>query len=149
MRGTDRLRGTWRGAVPALSLLVLLAVLAASALAFSPEQEGRNYAKTLERERYITKTPEFQARLAQQEVQDNVDLATIAAAEAPAGTDARNFTGNVCFQRKRECAGDVRFYDWAERVRRARARALHRAQRRNDLGQRLGSAEGPSGVPRS
>ncbi|MGI8460379.1 MAG: alpha/beta hydrolase, partial [Solirubrobacterales bacterium] len=102
----------WRA--PAVALVSLSALFGApSALAqFDQEVEGRNYSKTTEREVYITKTPEFQARLAQQEAQDNIDLAEIAAAEAPQGQGARNFTGNICFQRKRECAGDVRFYDW-------------------------------------
>ena len=27
---------------------------------------------------------------------------------------ARNYTGNVCGHRTNECAGDVRFYDWAK-----------------------------------
>ena len=99
-----------------LLLAVFAAVCATPALAFDPEDETRNFAKTTEREAYVTKTPEFQARLAQQEADDNVDLAQIAADEAAVlpSQDQRNFTGNVCFQRKRECAGDVRFYDWAE-----------------------------------
>ena len=101
------------GAACTISLLS-----AASALAFDPEREQQNYQKTTERDRYIVKTPEFQARLAQQEAQDNVDLAQIAAAEAPAlaTQDQRNFAGNVCSNRKRECAGDVRFYDWEATV---------------------------------
>ena len=80
--------------------------------AVDPEAESRNFAKTEERNRYIVKTPEFQARLQQQHVQDNADLAQIAAEEAALGDEARNFSGNVCFQRKQECAGDVRYYDW-------------------------------------
>ena len=90
-----------------------VAASASAALAFDPAVEGQNFAKTSERYAYVVGTPEFQARLQQQNVQDNADLAQIAAREAPAGADARNFTGNVCFQHKQECAGDVRFYDWA------------------------------------
>jgi dienelactone hydrolase len=102
-----------------VALPIAIALLsAAPALAFDPAAERLNYQKTTERDRYIVKTPEFQARLAQQEVQDNVDLAQIAAAEAPAvaSGDNRNFAGNVCSNRKRECAGDVRFYDWESTV---------------------------------
>lgn len=87
---------------------------AATAIAaIDPAVEGQNFAKTEERNTYITKTPEFQARLARQNAEDNADLAAIAAEEAPMGADARNFTGNICFQRKQECAGDVRYLDWA------------------------------------
>ena len=92
--------------------IVLTWALPATAFAFDPALEQKNFAKTGERMRYVTLTPEFQSRLTQQNVQDNADLAQIAAAEAPQGLDARDFSGNVCFQRKQECAGDVRFYDW-------------------------------------
>lgn len=85
-----------------------------SALAFDPALEGQTFQKTSERYQYIVGTPEFQARLQQQNADDNADLAAVAASEAPAGADARNFSGNVCFQHKQECAGDVRFYDWEE-----------------------------------
>lgn len=97
----------------ATTLVAAALAFPSTGLGFDPEREGRNYAKTSERERYVTKTPEFQARLARQNAEDNADLAEIAAAEAAQGENARNFTGNVCFQRKQECAGDVRFYDWA------------------------------------
>ncbi len=86
----------------------------AAAGAFDPAYEADNFAKTGERMQYVTLTPEFQQRLAQQNVDDNADLAAIAAAEVGQGADARNFSGNVCFQRKQECAGDVRFYDWPD-----------------------------------
>ena len=86
----------------------------AAASAFDPGLEARNFAKTEERMQYVTLTPEFQARLTRQNAEDNADLAKIAAGEAGQGADARNFTGNVCFQRKQECAGDVRFYDWPQ-----------------------------------
>jgi dienelactone hydrolase len=99
-------------------IAVVCATGAPAAHAFDPAAESQNFQKTAERERYVVKTPEFQARLAQQEVQDNADLAQIAAAEAPAlaAGHGRNFAGNICFQRKRECAGDVRFYDWEASV---------------------------------
>ena len=96
------------------ALAVALATLCVPAIAgaFDPALEAKNFAKTSERFQYVTATPEFQRRLTAQNIQDNVDLAEIAAAEANQGPDARNFSGNVCFQRKQECAGDVRFYDW-------------------------------------
>ncbi len=112
-RAMNRYRGR-RALAFALAALVSL-LTSAAALAFDPATETQNFAKTTERELYVTKTPEFQTRLALQEVQDNVDLAEIQVAEAAVlqSGDQRIFEGNVCFQRKRECAGDVRFYDWA------------------------------------
>jgi dienelactone hydrolase len=83
--------------------------LAAPALAFDAAREATNYSKIDERERYITATPEFQARLQQQNVdsqQQDLEIQT---------TDPdRNYTGNICGHRTNECAGDVRFYDWAK-----------------------------------
>ncbi|MEJ7876536.1 MAG: calcium-binding protein [Solirubrobacterales bacterium] len=84
-----------------------------SAQAFDPELEAKNFAKINERNEHIVLTPEFQARLTEQSAQDNVDLAEIQAAELNADVaDRRDFSGNICFQRKQQCAGDVRFYDW-------------------------------------
>src|SRR4051812_3913122 len=50
--------------------------LSASALAFDPALEAKNFAKTSERETYVTLTPEFQARL----IQANTDNLASAAA---------------------------------------------------------------------
>lgn len=96
----------------ALLVGVTCLLLAAVAPGFDPPTEAKNFAKTSERYEYIVGTPEFQARLQKQNVDDNAELSQIAASEAAAGADARNFTGNVCFQHKQECAGDVRFLDW-------------------------------------
>lgn len=96
----------------ALALTTALAV-PAGAGAFDPATEARNYAKISERHQHVVLTPEFQARLAQQTAQDNLDQLQIQAEELAAEpADRRNFAGNVCFQRKEQCAGDVRFYDW-------------------------------------
>jgi dienelactone hydrolase len=97
---------------------VALAALAAflipaAAHAFDPQLEAQNFAKINERNQHIVLTPEFQARLAEQSVQDNVDLAEIQVSELDADlADRRLFLGNICFQRKQQCSGDVRFYDW-------------------------------------
>src|SRR3954447_1665806 len=82
--------------------------LAAPAGAFDPAREAKNFSKIDERERYITATPEFQARLQQQNVdsqQQDLDIQT--------HDPARNYLANICGHRTNECAGDVRFYDWA------------------------------------
>jgi dienelactone hydrolase len=91
-------------------LLATIAVLlggTATAGAFDPAVEAINYSKIRERETYLTSTPAFQARMAQQDAQDTVDYPQIVAADRE-----RDFTQNVCSHRQSECAGDVRFYDW-------------------------------------
>jgi dienelactone hydrolase len=87
---------------------MLLGLGAASAAwAFDPTLEAKNFAKIKERFQYITSTPEFQARLQQQNVasqQQDLHIQT---------TDPeRDYTANICGHRTNECAGDVRFYDW-------------------------------------
>jgi dienelactone hydrolase len=89
--------------------LVLLLGLGAASVAwgFDATLEAKNFAKVKERFQYITSTPEFQARLQQQNVaspQQDLNIQT---------TDPeRDYTGNICGHRTNECAGDVRFYDW-------------------------------------
>lgn len=95
--------------------LALAAILAtpSAAQAFDPQLEEKNFAKINERNQHIVLTPEFQQRLSEQSVQDNIDLAEIQVAELGADfADRRDFSGNVCSQRKQQCTGDVRFYDW-------------------------------------
>jgi dienelactone hydrolase len=98
-----------------IAALVALAAFGtpSAAYAFDPAAEERNFQKITEREQHIVLTPEFQARLAEQTAQDNLDQIQIQTEELAAEPgDRRNFAGNVCFQRKEQCAGDVRFYDW-------------------------------------
>ena len=81
----------------------------APAPAFDPALEAKNYAKVSEREAYVTGAPAFVTRLQQQNVDD------VGAVEQIVVNDPdRNPFGNICAQRKNECAGDVRFYDWEE-----------------------------------
>lgn len=94
-----------------LATAIALMIAAPGAMAQGGDS-AENRQKTSERTVYVSKTPEFQARLAEQNVQDNIDLAEIQAEEVPAGADRHDFSGNVCSQRKQECAGDVRYYDW-------------------------------------
>ena len=58
---------------------------------------------------YARARPEFQTRLQQQNVQDAIDFPLLLR-ERPRAQPARN----ICANRKNECAGDVRFYDWDE-----------------------------------
>lgn len=101
-----RSRGSRRAAALLLAAFASLLVVA-SALAFDPATESKNFAKTSERERLITKTPAFQKLLTEKEVENNLENAQIQTTDPE-----RNPYGNVCWSRNRECAGDVRFYDW-------------------------------------
>ena len=123
-----------RGRGAALAALAVGLATAGSAIAFDPEREEDNFAKTSEREQYITKTPEFQTLLAEKEVESNLENVEIQTTDPE-----RNPYGNVCWSRQRECAGDVRFYDWADgHGWNPQAGPVHGAQRRDALGQRLG-----------
>ena len=82
-------------------------LVAMPALAFDPAVEAQNFAKTEERQLYVTSTPEFQLLLQERNLQASAE-----AAEILANDPERNFLGNVCFQRGQECAGEIRFYDW-------------------------------------
>jgi dienelactone hydrolase len=94
----------------AVALVVVLGATAATALAFDSAAEQRNFSKTHERSRYDFNSPEFQARLSQrfnENIAEELHIQT---------TDPeRRYEGNICAHRSRECAGDVRFYDWEQR----------------------------------
>ncbi len=93
------------GAALAVGLALLLPV---AAQAFDPALEVKNFAKISERFQHIVLTPEFQARLLQANADNAVETATIQA------TDPERLFVNICGTRTNECAGDVRFYDWAD-----------------------------------
>ncbi len=84
-------------------------VAPAAAHAFDAVLEAKNFAKTSERLTYVTLTPEFQLRLEQANTANSAAAAKIVATDPE-----RNFAGNVCANGGNECAGDVRFYDWAK-----------------------------------
>src|SRR5687767_4963970 len=93
--------------------------LPASAPAFDPLLEVKNFAKTTERQVHITLTPEFQARYQQQNVEGTAQLAEMLASDPGRmlGTEedpTPNGAFNLCATYQFECAGDVRFYDWEE-----------------------------------
>ena len=54
-------------------------------------------------------TPAYEALLAQQAIDDEVERADIALNDPE-----RDFSGNLCAQHKDGCAGDVRLYRWAQ-----------------------------------
>jgi len=81
-------------------------------LGFDSGTEQRNFAKHSERSTYEFSQPEFQAALSQR-FSDNIAEELQIQTTDP----ERNSSGNICTHRARECAGDVRFYDWAQRGR--------------------------------
>ena len=91
------------GAALAVGLALSMPVVAN---AFDPVLEIKNFAKINERFQHVTATPEFQARLARANVENNAESALIQA------TDPERAFVNICGTRTNECAGDVRFYDW-------------------------------------
>lgn len=96
--------------IAALGAVCAALTLPAVALGFDPGEEAKNFSKINERNQHITFTPEFQLALQQQNTRDLVEYAQLLAADAE-----RNPLANICSNRKNECAGDVRFYDWGER----------------------------------
>jgi len=84
---------------------------AAGAFAFDTEYEARNYAKINERAAYDY-TPQFNALLAQQGAENELQAAQILAADGPQSSEGRDPTGNLCFHHMNGCAGDVRLYGW-------------------------------------
>jgi hypothetical protein len=90
-----------------IATAIVCAGLSASAAAFDVGLEAKNFAKTSERETYVTLTPEFQQRLIKAGTDNLASAAQIVATDPE-----RDFAGNVCANGGQECAGDVRFYDW-------------------------------------
>src|SRR5882757_6196802 len=97
---------TW--GLPAVLCAALLAP--ASASAFDLTQELANFSKITERERYVTLTPDFLSLLLTQTATAPLETLNQLA------TDPERLPANVCGVRGFECAGDVRFYDWAKRT---------------------------------
>src|SRR5215212_1910972 len=96
-------RGSLLAALAALSMLVAGVSVAR---AFDPVYEAKDYAKTQERTA-IFSTPEYQARLRQQGIENRANSLAI-----QANDPERNFSGNLCASQEDGCAGDVRLYDW-------------------------------------
>ena len=91
-----------------VSACAVLLAAPAGAGAFSADAELANFAKTLERERYITLTPEFLAELHLRSTEALLERAQALAA------DPERAPANACGIKGLECAGDIRFHDWHE-----------------------------------
>jgi dienelactone hydrolase len=104
-------RRSARRVLAVATAMLACAIGAAGAAGFDPDKESQNFDKTSEREQYITKTPEFQTLLAEKEVDNDLENTEIQTSDPE-----RDPYGNVCWNRNRECAGDVRFYDWAKQT---------------------------------
>jgi dienelactone hydrolase len=98
----------WRrgAAIAALAVAFALSGGVATASAFDPVYEAKDYSKTLERAR-IYSTPDYQLKLRAIGLQNRID-ATTAQLEDP----ERNFMANLCATGEDGCAGDVRLYGW-------------------------------------
>ena len=93
----------WRGLV--VAVIGSLAA-AASAAAYDPASEARNFAKTTERAAIYT-SPEGQLLLRR------VGLANaLASRQAQLADPERSFSANLCASGEDGCAGDPRLYDW-------------------------------------
>jgi dienelactone hydrolase len=93
----------WRGL--AVAVIGSLAA-AASAAAFDPATEARNFSKTTERAA-IYSSPEGQLLLRR------VGLANaLASRQAQLADPERSFSANLCASGEDGCAGDPRLYDW-------------------------------------
>ena len=97
-------------AVVAVTLVSVASAVAAGE--FDPAVEAQNYSKIKEREAFLTGTPAYRAMLEAQNARDQVEYPQLVA-----GDPERDFAQNICSHRQDECAGDVRFYDWAEQAR--------------------------------
>jgi dienelactone hydrolase len=86
--------------------VVALLVCASAAQAFDPAAEAQNYGKGTERQA-IYSTPEYQARLRQESVNNRVN-----AMAAQAADPERDILTHLCSTGEDGCAGDVRLYDW-------------------------------------
>lgn len=98
-----------------LTALAFALATTATAAAFDPAYEAANYQKINERAN-TDYTPEFNAALAQQSVENQAAAASIVANDgALTGHQyGRDFSGNLCANPGNGCAGDIRLYDWAE-----------------------------------
>ncbi|MBA3306452.1 MAG: hypothetical protein H0U25_11100 [Thermoleophilaceae bacterium] len=91
----------------AAAIAALSAVAAPVAFADFTSDEPATYNKTNERFALQTGTPEFQTLLRSKEPQSDQEALGILT-----GDPERRPQGNLCFNHRDGCAGDVRFYDW-------------------------------------
>jgi dienelactone hydrolase len=98
----------WSRAAPIATMAVALGLIwgSATASAFDPVYEAKNYSKTQERSR-IFLAPDYQLKLRQVGSQNRIDSLAI-----QANDPERNFITNLCASGEDGCAGDVRLYDW-------------------------------------
>jgi dienelactone hydrolase len=94
----------------AVAALLACLLAPATASAFDAGREVQNFSKVLERERYVTLTPEFLSLLTKETANGLGDLIRRTL------SDPERLPANVCGARTFECAGDVRFYDWPDRA---------------------------------
>jgi dienelactone hydrolase len=94
--------------------LVSALVVATPAMAYDPEQDAANRAKSAEREREHS-APEYQDELRTRSAQNTADGAQILATDPERAAGGAGET--VCFSYGSSCAGDIRLYDFQSRGR--------------------------------
>lgn len=93
------------------AVAALSAVAVPVAVADFASDEPATYNKTNERFALQTGTPEYQALLRSKEPQSDQEVLGILT-----GDPERRPQGNLCFNHRDGCAGDVRFYDWPKQA---------------------------------
>ena len=73
---------------------------------FEPVLQAENFS-IIEQRQKIYDTPEYQAQLAEQGVENHLE-----ATEEQAADPGRLFSDDLCFEGENGCAGDVRLYNW-------------------------------------
>jgi dienelactone hydrolase len=102
-----KVRARIAGAALALSLTAATPAVAKPPTQFDPVVEAQNFSITQQRQA-VYDTPQYQAQLAADTVQSQIDGQMTAAADPE-----RNFTGDLCWNHGNGCAGDIRLNNWA------------------------------------
>jgi dienelactone hydrolase len=98
----------WKAAAAAALVSLLVAAAAYAAAAFDPAVEATNYSKLNERFRYVVSAPGYQAKLHEDAVKSQLELADIRANDPERNPDS------VCASYSFDCAGDIRISDWGQ-----------------------------------
>jgi dienelactone hydrolase len=134
----------------ALSLMVMAmsAASTGSALAFDPAVEAQNVLKTQERAAYDYGRPDYQTRLRADSLEGRAEGLSIIAQDGPTQPFGRDFLGNLCWSHEDGCAGDVRFWHWANNADFVRKPVLFTARNGSTLsGHVWHTISGPSKRP--
>jgi dienelactone hydrolase len=127
-------------------VLAVLGALATAAPAYGAfaDDEARNFAKTTERDRLLTKSPAFSARLLQANAASPGEVTQILL-DDPARA---SMTQNLCHQHIDGCAGDVRYYDWDDQPGNVRHPVLWTARSGATISGHVWEVQGAGSAPK-